>query len=102
MKKQQFDLVLGDQSTETRTVLKSSKSVLALNATWQYLGVVGDIGFTIAIPIVLGGLLGTYIDTNFGTKPKGVLLFLFLGIILSIVGFISRIKDIIEMQSTKK
>ena len=97
-----FDLILGDALRETHTVEKGKKALTANGDTWRYLGAVGDIGFTIAIPIVLGGMVGRYVDTNFGIYPKGVLFFLFLGIVISLIGFIYRIKDIIEMQPTKK
>ncbi|MBI5614485.1 AtpZ/AtpI family protein [Candidatus Gottesmanbacteria bacterium] len=106
MIKERLDLILGDSKSETRSeeriVKKENKRRQSNSDTWRYLGTVGDIGFTIAIPIVLGGMAGTYIDTNFGTRPKGVLVFLFLGIGISIVEFVYRIKDIVEMQSTKK
>jgi predicted F0F1-ATPase subunit len=102
MIKDRYDLILADASKETQTVIKKKEIVKQSGDTWFYLGAVGDIGFTIAIPIVLGGIVGTYIDTNFGTKPAGVLVFLFLGIVISLIGFIYRVKDIIEMQPTKK
>ncbi|OGY78586.1 MAG: hypothetical protein A3B74_04360 [Candidatus Kerfeldbacteria bacterium RIFCSPHIGHO2_02_FULL_42_14] len=35
----------------------------------QYLGVVGQIGFIIAIPIVALTLLGRYLDSLYGTSP---------------------------------
>ncbi|MEK7592493.1 MAG: AtpZ/AtpI family protein [Patescibacteria group bacterium] len=99
---ERFDLILTDASKEAQTIKKEKQIFKNNSDTWFYLGAVGDIGFTIAIPIVLGGIVGTYIDTNFGTKPAGVLVFLFLGIVISLIGFIYRIKDIIEMQPTKK
>jgi len=63
---------------------------------WYYLGFVGQIGYAIALPIAGGGVLGEYIDRRFSTYPKATLLFLLLGIILSLVGFIDTIRDLIK------
>jgi predicted F0F1-ATPase subunit len=102
MTKKRLSLLLGDASQDTRIVSEEETKIKKNSDTWKYLGAVGDIGFTIAIPIVLGAMTGKYIDTSFGTDPAGVLVFLFLGIVISVVGFIFKIKDIVEMDSYKK
>ncbi len=60
-----------------------------------YLGYVGQIGFVIAIPIAGGAGLGSYLDAKWGTYPKMTLALLCIGIVISIVNFISVIKEII-------
>ena len=51
------------------------------------------LGFSISIPIVLGTILGLFLDTRLGTKPFFTLGFLTLGIIASIYGTIKFIKE---------
>lgn len=61
---------------------------------WYYIGFIGDIGFTIALPIAGGALVGTYIDRQWSTYPKATLSFLFIGIIISFAGFIRTIREV--------
>jgi ATP synthase protein I len=55
-------------------------------SVWESLGALGGIGFTIVIPIVLGVILGNYIDGITHTKPLFLLLGLLLGLISGIYG----------------
>jgi ATP synthase protein I len=50
------------------------------------LAALGGMGFTIVIPIVLGAILGNYLDGLFRTKPLFLLLGLLLGLISGIYG----------------
>jgi len=61
-----------------------------------YLGYVGEIGFVIAIPIVGGVLLGSYLDRIWHTYPTWTMSLLFFGIFVSIVNFIHTVQDIIK------
>lgn len=63
---------------------------------WVYLQYSGQIGFAIAVPIVLGALGGSYIDTRWGTKPKMTLIGLSGGIVISWITFFQIIQDIIK------
>ncbi|HUD19635.1 MAG TPA: AtpZ/AtpI family protein [Patescibacteria group bacterium] len=65
---------------------------------WFYLGFVGQIGYAIALPIVGGGLLGAYIDRRLSTYPKATLLLLFVGIVISVVGFIQTIRELLNQK----
>ncbi len=67
-------------------------------AVWFYLGSVGQIGYAIAIPIAGGALLGEYIDRRLSTYPKATLLLLFVGVVISIVGFIQTIRDLLNQK----
>jgi ATP synthase protein I len=53
---------------------------------WAPLALVGQLGFTIAIPIALLAILGSYLDGRFHTGYLFVLLGLLLGLISGIYG----------------
>jgi len=50
------------------------------------LGSFSGLGFTIAIPIVLGAILGKYLDGYFNTRALFTLLGLLLGLVTGILG----------------
>ena len=50
-------------------------------ATWSALGLAWDLGYTIAVPLVVLALLGRLVDRSLGTSPW----FLLAGVLLSIV-----------------
>ena len=64
--------------------------------TFYYLGYIGQIGFSIAIPIAGGALLGTYLDEKQQSYPTMTLSFLFLGIVVSLVTFVKTIQEIVQ------
>ncbi len=93
-----FRLELND----TGSVLKPEKKKSdpkGLGQTWYYLGYIGEIGFTIAIPIAGGAFIGTYIDQRWSTYPRATLSLLFVGVFLSMVSFIITIRDIINRKN---
>lgn len=51
------------------------------------------VGFQIAIPIVVGILGGRYLDRRFGTEPWLMVVCLFLGIVVGIVGLAKLVED---------
>lgn len=61
----------------------SKKKRIASPAPWYYLGLIGEIGFAIAIPIAGGGLLGVVIDRTWSSTPRATLSLLFLGVVIS-------------------
>lgn len=66
---------------------------------WFYLGFVGEIGYAIALPVVGGALLGRYLDFKWSSYPKATLSLLFTGIVISIVGFIRTIQELIQRKN---
>lgn len=66
---------------------------------WGGVGYLGEIGFTVSLPIVGGALFGSYLDRVWSTYPRATLAFIFIGIIVSLVNFVRVIKEII---STKR
>ena len=67
----------------------------------MYLGLVGQIGYTIAIPLVIGVLGGAFIDKSFGSRPIATLIGLGLGAVISLVGFSRTLKEVVQ-KNTKK
>ena len=53
---------------------------------WEIVGPVGGLGFTIAVPIAVGAILGHYLDGVLRTAPLCILLGLLLGLITGIYG----------------
>ena len=63
-------------------------------STWYYVGLAGQIGYAIAIPLAGGALVGSYFDSKSLTASRYTLLGLGIGFFISIVGFYSVIKEI--------
>lgn len=84
---EQFDLTLDHSGGPTAKKRKKQKGSGEPPA-WYYLGFLGEIGFSISLPIAGGALLGAYLDSLLGSYPKGTVSFLFVGIVVSIASFI--------------
>jgi predicted F0F1-ATPase subunit len=94
---ERLDIILEKSGNSTRYKKRLPvKSTGGLGTSWYYLGLVGDIGFTIAIPIALGAIVGNYIDRHLATYPNITLFLLVLGIVISVVGFIKKIQELIK------
>lgn len=91
---EQYDLVLngGVKQTSTRKLSKNG----GLKTSWYYFGVVGQIGFSIALPIAGGAIAGSFIDQHYQTYPRWTLGLLGLGIVISFVTFYQAIKMILD------
>ncbi len=97
-KKERFNVLVTAEKTEfkeKRDELIQKEQSLA----WYYLGLVGQMGFAVALPIATGALGGRYIDKWLGTTPKATLLFLFIGIAVSCIGFFGIIREIIHKRT---
>lgn len=66
---------------------KVAKKRMNREGSWFYLGMVGQIGYTIAIPLVLGAFLGSLVGQT--------LIGLGIGIIISVIGFVRIIKNLL-------
>ena len=55
-------------------------------SVWGSLALMGQLGFTIVIPLLLGTLLGNYLDSITHKKILFLLLGLLLGLIVGIYG----------------
>lgn len=63
------------------------------NPVWANLALVGQLGFTIAVPIILLAVVGTFLDGWLHTKPLFILLGLLLGLISGIYGAYRLLKN---------
>jgi len=73
----------GIKGAKVRKIAKKNNR----DSSWFYLGIAGQIGYTIAIPLVLGTVVG---------KAAGnALAGLSIGFVISIVGFIRIIKNLL-------
>lgn len=60
------------------------------------MGLASEIGFSIAIPLVVGALAGVWLDEKFASRPKLTLSFLFIAVIISFINLIKIANDIIK------
>jgi ATP synthase protein I len=52
---------------------------------WQYVGLIGAVGWSVVVPMVLGALLGLWIDGKYGTRPRWTVGLLLLGLCVGCV-----------------
>jgi len=94
-RKEQYTLLL-DKGKQGVFVSGHKRKQQKKQDAWFYLGFVGQIGYAIALPIAGGALLGGYIDRTRSTYPKATLFLLFAGIVVSLLGFVKTIQDLIK------
>lgn len=97
-----YDLVIDEGRTEARRKVRKGKKGGSNDSPWYILGVVGQLGYVIALPIAGGAILGRAIDGKFGTYPRATLAFLMLGILIAGYGFIQTVRDVIGSQNRKE
>ena len=96
--KYDLDISRGDVRLKKR-MPKARRS----NNDWYYIvGLIGEIGFSIALPIVIGVLLGSYLDKIWSTFPKATLGLLFAGVVISGIGLVKTITTLIHYKSQGK
>ena len=76
-----------------KSVNKNSRSS---SSTWFYIDFASNLGLRISLPIAGGAILGKYLDGLWGSYPKGTVSLLFLGIVISVVGFIKTVREIVK------
>lgn len=91
----EFDITL--DGNETKIEKRTNKTKSRPVSTWYLIGLSGQIGFAIAIPLVLGAVLGSLIDTRMGMKPIATLTGVCIGFILSILGLTRIIREILTV-----
>lgn len=94
--KEQFTLSLSESNRLSVKKRKVKVKKTGNQDTWFYLGFVGEIGYAIALPVTGGALIGKYIDRRMSTYPRATLLLLFIGAVISIVGFVRTIQVLIN------
>lgn len=96
--KEQYSLQLDAEHGIMKSRREEGKIRRKTDNSWYYMGLVGQIGYAIALPIAGGGLLGGYIDKRLSTYPKATLLLLFIGFVISIAGFIQTIRELMRQK----
>jgi hypothetical protein len=83
---EQYNITLTDglRGAKNRPIQKKKGS----DSAWQYLGIVGQIGYAVALPLSGGAIVGSLVDRKFGWYPKGTLFGLGVGFVVSIGIFI--------------
>lgn len=71
------------------------------NNIWYAVGMGTQLGFLIAMPIVICLIIGVAIDKKFHTTPLYILIFLALGVILTIADVYKVILPFLEKRSSK-
>ena len=89
----QFDLVVGNDEVNTRPRVKKRFSTSKDKEGWNYFSLAGQLGFDIALPMVLGLVIGTNLDDRWGTRPKATLIFLMIGLFFSCTSLIRIVRD---------
>ncbi|MEK7141082.1 MAG: AtpZ/AtpI family protein [Patescibacteria group bacterium] len=90
----EFELDLTGKETDIVSRKKVQKKPLRSDEPWYYLGLIGEIGFAIAVPIAGGAMLGVVIDRAWGTTPKATLSLLFLGVVISFINLFKTVQTI--------
>lgn len=90
-----FDVILEDVETGIRP-RKPKLTDRALSDTgggWQFASVAGQVGFDIALPMVLGLVVGVKLDERWGTRPNATLILFGLGLAISCASLIRIVRD---------
>lgn len=64
------------------------------NSLWSVLNLAWELGYTIAIPIVILGLGGAWIDKKLGSSPGFILTGIVLSVIISGVAIYRKIRKL--------
>lgn len=71
--------------------------------TWTILSVVGNLGLAIAVPLVIFGLIGRFIDKHYHTSPWFLLAGIFLALIMTTITLASKmIKLLKDLEKANK
>ncbi len=101
MSRQQFQLIVGDGQTR-RAPRRSKPEKRQFSDPWRYLGLVGDLGFSLALPIAGGAFIGTIIDQKMMTYPTATLALLLVGIGVSCINLIIVVRQVLLDQERTK
>ncbi len=92
--KKQFTISLSDEGI--KKVPRQEEENKQRYSAWFYLGAFGNIGLTIASPIVLGTIVGYIIDNQRQSGTTFTLIGITFGTIVSLFGFFRIIQNIIK------
>lgn len=91
LSREKFDLKINSNQTEIHP--KTSESTAKRpTSIWSDFGFLGQVGYTITTPIVVGALLGAWIDTRWHGQAKAALIGILVGMAFSAFAFIGLIR----------
>ena len=70
----------------------SDKEKKERSVMWQALGLAWDLGYIIALPLVVFALGGRLLDRRIDTSPLGLLAGIFISLIVTTIGLMRKIK----------
>lgn len=91
----QYDVILEDVDEPIRPrKIKSGKTQNDQPGIgWQFASVAGQVGFDIALPMVLGLIGGVKLDEQWGTRPKATIVLFGIGLVMSCASLIRIVRD---------
>lgn len=93
--RESFDLTVHTDETK-RTSSAKPKAPRRQFSNWRYMDLAGQVGFDIALPMVLGLIVGTKLDARWGTHPIMTLGLFVVGLVISATSLIRIVQDIIN------
>jgi hypothetical protein len=96
-----YDLLIDEDKVITRKKTVRMVKGTSHDSPWYFLGLVGQLGYSIALPIAGGAILGRIVDDKFGTYPRATLSLLLLGIVIAGIGFYTTIREVLGMRKRK-
>lgn len=90
----EYELSVTGDDTDITPRKKVQRKRSGSNAPWYYLGLIGEIGFAIAIPIAGGAILGVVVDRAWSTTPIATLSLLFFGVVISFINLFKTVETI--------
>jgi F0F1-type ATP synthase assembly protein I len=92
---QQYTLDISGETAKV-TPRVEDKNKKSNELAWYYLGVAGNLGLSISIPLVLCIFLGIYLDTKLGTKPQCLLGGFVVGIVFSVLSLVHTVQAVLK------
>lgn len=90
-----YDVILEDEEGNIRPrKIKTLIPKKPQDGGWRYVGLAGQIGFDIALPMVVGLLAGVKLDAAWGTRPKATLLLFFIGLCLGCASLLRIVRGV--------
>ncbi len=89
---EQYDITL-TKGIRGATKRKKKTSPRPQGFVWYYLGIAGQIGYTIAVPIAGGVIVGSWIDSKRASAPVGTLVGLGIGVGVAVIGFVKVLQE---------
>ncbi|MFA5872010.1 MAG: AtpZ/AtpI family protein [Parcubacteria group bacterium] len=72
------------------------KKVDKKDESWSAASLAWELGYIIAVPLVILALIGRYLDNKLGTSPWFLLVGILIAVFVSSYGIYKKFKDIIE------